>query len=400
MSDCRDCIHYRLPHRISEALAQDCGVVSTPVLEASAHMREEEGKLLVSELSEKKDLMLRDCPDWPQRPRMTDYCAVHESQNLFHICDLKNAGGKCRQFSPGRPPARKCSTCVHRAPPFGRERDLKITEFYMRAGATMPMFQAANVQRQAEHETACSKAVANQIKLAYVSNGPFEQRPEYLSVCKAFSTPGETYSICVLQNSSNTCAHWKGASSSGSSSSYTHQLTNDQLDWKEIGGVELLLQGTTLKLRFPDAEFGPPKHVAYDVRNLPDNGAAQLALPGGTRFPLLVRFVNGVAHIRSGITSGGLAYPLAMPVDEAPEQFQARPEKCYRHPRKEYSLRVSGSSLLVYGHLGLATPFDLSQMPPNTWMTPVSAGIGYPLRYRLDWADFLCKAYVPWVQWL
>jgi hypothetical protein len=399
MGDCRACIHHRMKHRMSDALADDCGAFSEPAHDALAQMRKEERDLQVSELSEKKELMLRDCVRWPQQPRMTDYCAVHEDQNIFYICDLKNAGGKCGHFFPGSLPVRGCSTCVHRAAPFGRERDLKIAQVYMTAVAAMPMFQNANQQMLAQHESSCAKSMANQMNLAFFSGGHLPRRPEYLSVCRAFSET-ENYSLCVFQNASGTCKHWKGKSGGGHGSGVL-ELKSDQRDWVEVSGVELSRDGANLNVRYPDPEWGPPRLASYDLRSLSADGASQLALPDGTRLPMLARLVNCVLYIRTGVSDDGAAYPRLLPAGRRDKKiFRVYPSQRYEHPSQAFSVTVCGSSLLVYGDLGIPTSVDLSQTPPNTWMTPVVKDYKLPLQFRLDWTDYLCKAYVPWVEWL
>src|SRR5262249_27324153 len=146
-------------------------------------------KIQNAELAQKKDLILRDCHTWPLKrpPLMSDYCGLHESRETFYIGDLKNAGHRCSDHRPGTPAQRDCATCVHRAAPFGRERDLSIAQLYMTAIAVSNrygMFQNANEERLKQHMAACAQAMGNQLSAAFASGGLMPTRPEYLGVCK------------------------------------------------------------------------------------------------------------------------------------------------------------------------------------------------------------------------
>ena len=243
--------------------------------------------------------------------------------------------------------------------------------------------------------------MANQLTQAFYSEGFLPQRPEYLNVCKEFSTHGEAYAVCAIVNPQRTCPRWQ-ATARGTGSDQRLELVDGQLDWAQAGGVELLLESSNLRMRYPDPDLGPAKQASFDLRRASNDGASQLAMPDGARLPLIVRFHNCVAYIRIGPPPKSIEYPVLLPTDAAPRSFRARPDKYYKHPNEKlkFGVRVAGSSLMIYNGYGMSTSFDLSRIPRNTWVTPHEKGLNFPLRVRLGWVEHMVKAFVPEVEWL
>jgi hypothetical protein len=407
MNRCEACVHFRAVRRQSEALARDANATEKSALDALAKIREEEARIADQELKVKMEHMLRLQEAWPgpERPRMTDYCGLREREQVYLIRDLKNAGGRCRDFAAGQPPTRSCHTCVHRSEPFGQERDLRLTIGYMAvAGAANRnrILEKSSQDRVTNHLNACAQAVANQLTLAFGSDGHLPSRPEYLSVCKSRSTHGQTYAVCAILNPHGACDLWQPDARANTDRAPVLELTSAQLDWAESPPYAFHLDGATLRLRLPDPALGPDLQLSYAAEHATRDGACQLVTSDGTPLPLLVRFQHGVAYVRHGDIDAKAGYPLLRPTLTNPRRFRPCAHKYYQHPNPKlhFGVMASHDNLILTHGYGLKTTIDLKTLPRGRWVSPHDRGMTFPVRLRLGWLEGMIGAYVPEVEWL
>jgi hypothetical protein len=201
---CDRCVHYRQPALISAVVKQQVSESHEDVAKAidevsakdDAHRIEERAWLSAGAFGEGV---------WPHRPRTAAYCGLYETHDHYYVCQVKNAGGACADFSE-RPPAAAsdCALCVYRIAAHGdsEDRDLlyRIAERIAYSTAQFPPLQA----EYARKEKAIGAMKAFEVREVHRNHGWLSRLPRYVDYCRARSVPGR-FEVPQCLNSRGDC---------------------------------------------------------------------------------------------------------------------------------------------------------------------------------------------------
>jgi hypothetical protein len=218
---CTRCVHFRKVKPPSQLLAKAVGTADGPVAEALEKVLSDEQRMRETEAADKRSLVGREADSWETRPVMSGYCGFQEAEEIYLLAEVKNRGGGCPDFNPGRPERHACADCAQRVEARGRA----IDEGHERAYTQMSVSAIAGHGSTSVPESLLTKyreGVSSRKALellgAYHAQGEPAMEPMYLDWCRHFSSEDE-YVICALRNPHNTCPAWSPAASGPASAS-------------------------------------------------------------------------------------------------------------------------------------------------------------------------------------
>jgi hypothetical protein len=211
---CQQCIHFRPVKPSSQSLAQAIGTTDATTSNALAKIQEDEvqQKGYEAQLKSKKEIANDEL--WGFRPVMSDFCGLRETEGIYPIPAVKNFGGRCTEFAPGRPKERSCSTCVHRMTSQGAAEDERLLKLYgaMAGRATIVGLSSSTADSLiSRHLESVPSRKAFELSGIYAANGALATKPRYFDYCGKFSSDGQ-YVVCVLKNPHHTCWAWEHGS--------------------------------------------------------------------------------------------------------------------------------------------------------------------------------------------
>lgn len=213
MGICQQCIHFRRAKQMSQLFAKAAGTTDAAISNALAKMQEDESqqKSYESQLKTKKETAGDEV--WEFRPAMTNYCGLHEAEDIYLILEVKNLGGRCTEFKEGRPNKQSCDMCAHRVVPQGRARDRQTEEMYSQLASQniavgLPTSTPDDLLNK--HREGVASRIAFELAGAYDRKGHLLMPPQYLPYCRRLSDDDE-YVVCLFQNPHHTCALWESA---------------------------------------------------------------------------------------------------------------------------------------------------------------------------------------------
>ena len=210
---CGQCYYFRRIKPPSQLLAAVFSTAISEVTQALNKIVEDENKQRDAEAIYKKGQASADKDQWAMQPVMTEFCGFRESDGEFLICEVKNAGGECTDFKPGKPERKACVDCTHCVTPDGRARDRKRDEAYAKMSISATIVHASTSQPDsmlAQHRQGVTARKAFEVSGIYSAGGVLASKPNYASYCAMFSSEDE-YVICALRNPHSTCSAWTAA---------------------------------------------------------------------------------------------------------------------------------------------------------------------------------------------
>ena len=258
---CSECRHYRAMTWASDRFAR-AGLRNSPeTVNVIAEIGRQEERIFEGECLRKISGGGKNHDEWPSKPSILAYCAVHEHGNsqdpkpVFYIHEIKNAGRRCRNFRQGPSPHQSCENCMHRVEPYGLAEDRKIL------GALSPsLYGAPPVLTQGQFLQQTREKEASEIRAAFGSNIGLGEEPRYLSYCHKLSQSGR-FKLCVMLNPHNTCPHWQASSSTS---------TTKTGSWWGWLGVGILAAAATALLSTSKAKEGGEASASADNSKAPE----------------------------------------------------------------------------------------------------------------------------------
>jgi hypothetical protein len=208
---CNQCVHFRRVKPISQVFAGALDTNDAPVSDALAKIVEDERKRREAEAQYKTVASSLDRDYWEGRPLMSDFCGLKEQEGQYFIAEIKNAGGRCGDFTPGERPKHRCTDCLHRVVPEGRAEDqfMEQTATDIATGnIALGLPTSLPDALLSKHREAVPARIAFEASGAYSANGHLAMAPKYLDYCMQYSTDGD-YAVCLLQNLYDTCPAWR-----------------------------------------------------------------------------------------------------------------------------------------------------------------------------------------------
>jgi hypothetical protein len=210
MKMCTTCGFFRSFRPLSQLLARDLGIGDQPVVQQLTQIMRDEHETQDAEAKERLELKKTDRWEYRFRPRMSDYCGLRETERIYLLHELKNAGGDCEDHQPSTERARACSTCRHRADGEGAQKDQEmIARFGELARGAAALGQGSNDHGLRDYIQKIGTVKAFEAAQANYSGRISCNKPEYLPVCTAskFST-NASFVPCAVQNPHDQCEEW------------------------------------------------------------------------------------------------------------------------------------------------------------------------------------------------
>jgi hypothetical protein len=227
---CNQCVHFRRVKPISQVFAGALDTNDAPVSDALAKVVEDERKRREVEAQYKTVASSLDRDYWEGRPLMSDFCGLNEQEEQYFIAEIKNAGGRCGDFTPGERPKRRCTECQHRVVPEGRAEDQLVEQAaadMANSNVALGLPTSLPDALLSTHREAVPARIAFEASGAYSANGRLAMTPKYLDSCGHYSTDGD-HVICLIQNLHDTCPAWQpvGTTQPATEPSLTAQPTD------------------------------------------------------------------------------------------------------------------------------------------------------------------------------
>jgi hypothetical protein len=210
---CETCRHFQRYRPLTQLIARDVGAMEPALASELTRMMQDERQKQDAEAEQRLELLRIERAEWPDRPTMSDYCALREGEGLFLLYEVKNAGGDCADHQPGQTERRACSTCASSAPGRGAA---KQNEMLMRYRQLQNLASAAGEPSDHGLSSYLSAVGAQQsfeAAQAYYFGRFSVAPPDYLQICLHFSTEQE-YVPCAVANRHDRCAVWRSPASS------------------------------------------------------------------------------------------------------------------------------------------------------------------------------------------
>jgi hypothetical protein len=209
---CENCAYYRPPRNLEELL----GFPDSPgITRALETLRDSESQYVRAEAAQKRVLEGQRNEVWPSQPMVAAYCALHEDEGVFRICEVKNAGNRCTDFKTTRR-LLFCDTCRHREEAPGPAEHLErledvrsaASDFWGEGAAASICRSYDSVQQQKD------SAISREIQQALLGGGTTCSFPRYYDHCNKYSTTRK-WVLCRWKNHHGLCpGHSQRASAS------------------------------------------------------------------------------------------------------------------------------------------------------------------------------------------
>jgi hypothetical protein len=199
MKTCKTCVFFRSFRPLSGDQA---------VVQQLTQIMRDEHERQDAETKERLELKKADQMEYSFKPRMSDYCGLRESEELYLVYELKNAGGDCDDHKIGEEEVQACSTCRHRVDSEGSLNDKKMIARY----GELARNAAALGQGSGDHGLRDYIQKIGTVKAFEAAQASYSGRiscnkPEYLPVCTKFSQ-GVGFVPCAVQNPLDHCKEW------------------------------------------------------------------------------------------------------------------------------------------------------------------------------------------------
>jgi hypothetical protein len=244
MGVCEQCVHFRRVRPPSQLLAAAVVSNDAPIANALAKIVEEEQKLREAEASLKTAQETAGSQLWPSRPVMFAHCGLHERDGEYAIAELKNLGGQCQDFKPGRPQRRACSDCRHRVVASGLARDQRREETLIALHTRSTLSRTSTAAPESllsKYREGAAGRKSFEVTGAYSANGRLAVEPEYIDWCRALSGPDD-FALCALVNPHSVCAYWE----LGDASTAESDLAEDAELARQVKAQDKLLAAQAL----------------------------------------------------------------------------------------------------------------------------------------------------------
>ena len=236
MKTCKTCEFFRSFRPLSQLLARDLGIGDQAVAQQLTQIMRDEHERQDAEAKERLELKKADLEEYNFKPRMSDYCGIHESEDIYLVHELKNAGGDCEdhKLPAGNEKVQTCSTCRHRADGEGSPKDQQMIARY----GELARGSAALGQGSGDHGLRDYIQKIGTVKAFEAAQASYSGRiscnkPEYLSVCTVFSQ-GAGFVPCAVQNPHDHCEEWSERSAAPpSGASQSEELVSSLLKYRE-----------------------------------------------------------------------------------------------------------------------------------------------------------------------
>jgi hypothetical protein len=236
---CNTCIFFRSLRPLSQLLARDLGIGDQAVVQLLTQIMHEEQERQDAEAKERLELKNADREEYSFKPRMSDYCGLHESESeaIYLVHQIKNAGGEmCDDHKPqtGKEDVQACSTCQHRVDGEGNLKDQRMIARYGElARGAAALGQGSNDHGLRDYVQKIGTVKAFEAAQASYSGRISCNKPEYLPVCSKFSQ-GVGFVPCAVQNPHDHCKEWSPLTESPpSGTSESEKLVNSLLKLSE-----------------------------------------------------------------------------------------------------------------------------------------------------------------------
>jgi hypothetical protein len=236
MKTCKTCEFFRSFRSLSQLLAHDLGIGDQAVVQQLTQIMRDEHERQDAEAKERLELKKADQMEYNFKPRMSDYCGLRESEDIFLVYELKNAGGECddHKLLAEDEKLQTCSTCRHRADGEGSLKDQKmIARFGELARGAAALGQGSGDHGLRDYIQKIGTVKAFEAAQASYSGRLSCNKPEYLPVCTRFSTK-RSFVPCAVQNPHDHCKEWSERSDAPrSGASQAEELVSSLLKYHE-----------------------------------------------------------------------------------------------------------------------------------------------------------------------
>ena len=197
MGDCKKCFHFRVPKHSTSKMQESITVQSSEIstvfdelIKLSENMRGQEANEKVANAGR---------GEWEKKPQTFSYCGFLESEKRYYIHEVKNLGGRCKDYTEGSPLNNSCKNCRHRIIPNGYKQKRRNLDFILinsKPGSSSVTNKLKDI----------NMLIANEIRIVYFTNGVLNDEPFIYEYCNIFSNPSDrSYVICALKNPNNNC---------------------------------------------------------------------------------------------------------------------------------------------------------------------------------------------------
>jgi hypothetical protein len=207
---CTTCGLFQRYRPMTQLIARDVGVMEPGLVSELTRLMQDERQKQDAEAEQRLELLRIERLEWPDRPAMSDYCALKETDHSFLLYEVKNADGECDDHDPAQPARRSCATCAFFSPAPGEARKQDMLLRYRQLRETAAGLDQQGDQGLGNYVQAIETEQAFEATQAYYFGRFTVAPPNWLPLCRHFSAE-ESFIPCAVANPHDRCTAWKPA---------------------------------------------------------------------------------------------------------------------------------------------------------------------------------------------
>jgi hypothetical protein len=370
MGACEQCIFFRPVKLASELLRQATDTTDATVSNALLDIRKNETEQARFEAQERIILgqaynpSSGNLPMWSHRPIMTPYCGMKENEGIYLVDWLKNAGGRCKDFTPGMPPQnRSCNTCAHRVKAQGVHSDQQMLASRLgmiQNSITFGLLPTLPQDQLKNYHEGIAPRKSFEVTQAYQTQGRLQTEPQYLDYCARFST-ADNYVICALHNRHNTCSAHSAFQNTDPMPQQAETIVMTEFGKTyECGGYGFQIGerlpmasisfgvSKELVVLQPRGNEGHPPKNHYHLKDIATNQWIALKSFKGEQLPVYIKWNGVIMQVRVGPAPEGRISVLGVSNWSSEGKFEVQLNG--PHTKDAHFKHPSGALSMTYGY--------------------------------------------------
>ena len=205
---CKTCRHFQRFRPITQLLARDVGIMEPALASELTRLMQDERQKQDAEAEQRLELLRIERVEWPDRPAMSDYCALREAENVFLMYEVKNLDNDCADHDPSRPARHDCRTCVSYVPQQGEAKAHVMLARYRELHNLASASGEPGDHGMTAYIDSLGSRQAFEAAQAYYFGRFSVAQPDHLPICRHFST-ARNFVPCAIANRRDCCAAWR-----------------------------------------------------------------------------------------------------------------------------------------------------------------------------------------------
>ncbi|MDX8355237.1 hypothetical protein [Cognatiyoonia sp. IB215182] len=212
---CETCLYYRAARNLSDAVDMPYSRELAREIERSY---DNQAQREVRDARDRNRQMQAGKQTWSRRPLASEYCGLREAQDIYYMCDAKNAGNRCNDHQEAGHGARggPCQTCAHNVPPTGQDYDNQALLDAIDPSQNMYNRVWDNGAQPSQVTSNMDAIVSSnqqrrglEMSLANRTGGILPDTPRYYAYCRHYSRPG-AFVLGEMRNPDGNCPAYSG----------------------------------------------------------------------------------------------------------------------------------------------------------------------------------------------